>query len=108
MGMVFMSDRRAQQCEHAAAGEVHDIAVISVYRVDHKAQCGINNRARLLRVEVFNQFHRALDVGEQRRDRYALAIGRFMGICRPLHKYGSWRNPTADGLRLRNQGAARK
>ena len=106
--MVFMSDRRAQQCEHAAAGEVHDIAVISVYRVDHKAQCGINNRARLLRVEVFNQFHRALDVGEQRRDRYALAIGRFMGICRPLHKYGSWRNPTADGLRLRNQGAARK
>ena len=39
--------------------------------------------SRLFRVEVFHQFHRALDIGEQRGDRLALALGDFAdGVLR--------------------------
>jgi hypothetical protein len=46
----------------------------------HELQCGIDNGARLFRVEVLDQLHRALDVGEQRGDRLALALDRRRSI----------------------------
>ena len=44
-------------------------------RVHHRLQRRIDDRLRILGIEVFDQIHRALDVGEQRRDRLALAVG---------------------------------
>ena len=73
--MVLVRDRRAEQREDAVAGGLHDVAVVAMDRVDHQPQRRIDNRARLLGVEVLHQLHRALDVGEQRRDRLALALG---------------------------------
>jgi len=51
-------------------------------RVDHQPQRGINERARLLRIEVLHQFHRALDIGKQPRDGLALALGNFALFAR--------------------------
>ncbi len=73
--MVLVRDRRAEQREDAVAGGLHDVAVVAMDRVDHQLQRRIDDRARRLRVEVLHQFRRALDVGEQRGDRLALALG---------------------------------
>jgi hypothetical protein len=43
-------------------------------RVDHQLERRVDDGARFLRVEVLHQLGRALDVGEQRRDRLALTI----------------------------------
>jgi hypothetical protein len=51
-------------------------AVVAAHRVDHQLERRIDNRARLLRVEVFHQLGRAFDVGEQRGDGLALAVER--------------------------------
>ena len=72
--MVLMGDRRAEQREDAVAGRLHDIAVVAMHRVDHQLQRRVDDRARLLGIEVAHQLGRALDVGEQRRDGLALAI----------------------------------
>ena len=72
-----MRDRRTEQCEDAVAGRLHDVAVVAMDRVDHQLQRGVDNRARLFGIEVLHQLGRALDVGEQRRDRLALALEIF-------------------------------
>ena len=69
-----MRYRRAEQREDAIARGLHDISVVAMHRGDHQLQCRIDDRARLLRIEVLLQFGRALDVREQRGDRLALAI----------------------------------
>ena len=79
-----MRDRRAEQREDAVAGRLHDVAVVAMDRVDHQLQRRIDDRARLLGVEVLHQLHRALDVGEQRRDRLALALARAPSLRRRL------------------------
>src|SRR5260370_40079058 len=71
-------------------------------RLDHQLQRRIDNRVRLLRVEVLHQLGRALDVREQRRDRLALAVGDVKGgllwnrlrrecrLYRANHPLGRW------------------
>jgi hypothetical protein len=59
-----MGDGRAEQGEDAVAGRLHDVAVVAVHRVDHQLQRRIDDRSRLLGVEVLHQLHRTLDVGE--------------------------------------------
>jgi hypothetical protein len=44
--------------------------------VDHQLESGIDDGAGLLRVEVLDQLHRSLDVGEQHCDSLALALER--------------------------------
>jgi len=73
--MVFVRERRAEQGENSIAGGLHDVAVVTMDRIDHQVQRRIDDRARLLGVEVRHQLGRALDVGEQRRDGLALALG---------------------------------
>ena len=77
--MVLVRDRRAEQREDAVAGRLHDVAVVAMDRVDHQLERRIDDRARLLGVEVLHQLGRALDVGEQRGDRLALAV-EFFGV----------------------------
>jgi len=75
LGMVLMGNRRPEQREDAVAGGLDDVAVIAAHRIDHQPQRRIDNRARLLGVELRHQLGRALDIGEQRRDHFALAFG---------------------------------
>ena len=64
----------SEQREDSIAGGLHDVTVVATGRVDHELQRRVDNRARLLRIEVLHQLRGALDVGEQRRDRLALAF----------------------------------
>jgi hypothetical protein len=72
--VILVCDRRAEQRKNAVAGRLDDIAVVVMHRVDHQLQRRVDDRASFLRVEVLHQFHRPLDVGEQRRDCLALAV----------------------------------
>ena len=77
--MVLVRDRCAKQREDAIAGALHDVTVIPAHRIDHQLQRRIDNRARFLRIEILFKLGRSLDVGEQRRDRLALAFEIFRG-----------------------------
>jgi hypothetical protein len=72
--MILVSDWRAEQREDAVAGRLHDIAVVAMDCVDHQPQSGVDNCAGLLGIEVRHQFGRALDVGEQGGDGFALTV----------------------------------
>jgi hypothetical protein len=71
--LVLVGDRRAEQSEDAITGGLHDVAVVATHCVDHKPERRIDDRAGILGIEVLLKFGGALDVGEQRRDRLALA-----------------------------------
>jgi hypothetical protein len=75
--MVLVRDGRAEQRKDAVAGRLHDVAVVAPRRIDHQLQRRIDNRAGFFGVEVLLEFGRALDVGEQRGDRLALALEFF-------------------------------
>jgi len=76
-----MGDRRAEQRKDSVASRLHDVTAVAPHRLDHQLQCRIDNRARFLGVEVLHQLGRALDVGEQRRHRLALALDILGGGC---------------------------
>ena len=79
--MILVRDRRAEQGEDSIAGRLHDVAVVAMDRIDHQLERGIDERARLLGIEVLHQVHRALDIGEQRGERLALAV-RYRSVGR--------------------------
>jgi hypothetical protein len=72
--MVFVSNRRTEQCEDAIPGRLHDEAAVAVYSLHHQLERGIDNGTRLFRVEVLHQLHRTLDVGEQCGNHLALTV----------------------------------
>jgi hypothetical protein len=76
-------DGRAEQREDSVAGRLHDVAVVAAHRVDHQLQRRINDRARFFGIEVLLQLRRALDIREQRGDRFALPFycGRVCFLC---------------------------
>ena len=74
LGVIFMRDRRSEQCENAVTGRLHDVTAVAMDRFHHELECGIDHGARLFGVEVFHQFHRALDIGEQRGHCLALSV----------------------------------
>jgi hypothetical protein len=80
--MVLMRDRRAEECEDTIPGRLRYVAAVMMDRVHHQLERGIDQAARLLRVEILDQLHRALDLGEQGRHRLALAFGNFRSFGR--------------------------
>ncbi len=89
--MILVRDRRPEQREDPVAGGLHHIALVAMRRFAHQLERGIDQAARLLRVEVFDQLHRALDIGEQRGDGLTLAL-RYVGripLCRRYMDLGS-------------------
>src|SRR5690348_1153781 len=74
--MILMRDRGAEQREDTVAGRLRHIALVAMHRVHHQLERGIDQPARLLRVEVLDQLHRALYIAEQRGDGLALAVDR--------------------------------
>ena len=71
-----MRHRRAEQRKDAVAGGLHHVTVVAPHRLDHQLEGRVDNRPRLLWVEVFHQLGRALDVRKQRRHRLALTVER--------------------------------
>ena len=72
--MVLVRHRRAEQREDAVARRLRNVAAVAMHRRHHQMQHRVDDRARLLGIEIAHQLRRALDVGEQRSDRLALAI----------------------------------
>jgi hypothetical protein len=64
--MVLVRFWRAEQRENAVTGRLRNVTSIAMHRRPHKLQHQIDDRARLLGVEIAYQLGRALDVGEQR------------------------------------------
>jgi len=76
MRMVLVSCRRAKQREDSVAGRLHHVTLVAPHRVDRDSECRVDNRARILGIEVAHHFRRILDVREQRRNRLALTVDR--------------------------------
>ena len=55
------------------------VAIIVPGSIDHYFKSWVDDRARLLRIEVLLELGRALDVSEERSDRLALALKIFRG-----------------------------
>jgi hypothetical protein len=51
---------------------LNDIAAVIPDGLDHQLESWIDNRSRFLRIELFDQLHRALYISEQGRDGFAL------------------------------------
>jgi hypothetical protein len=78
--VILVRDRRAKQCEDAVPRGLCHIALVAMNGVHHQFERRIDDRSRLLGVEVLHQIHRALDVREQCSDRLALAFGDFRSL----------------------------
>ena len=78
--MVLVRDRSAEDCEDAVAGGLCNVAAVAMHRRHHKLQHRVDDRAGLLGIEIAHQLRRALDVGEQGGDRFALAFERFARV----------------------------
>jgi hypothetical protein len=81
LGMVLMGHRGAEQCENSVARRLRNVAAVAMYRLHHKMQHRVDDRARLLGIEVAHHLGRILDVGEQRGDGLALALDCFRGLA---------------------------
>src|SRR5215472_7228919 len=100
--MILMRQRRAEESENAIPCGLHNVAVIAADRVDHQLESGIDDGARLLRVEFLLKFGRALDIREQRRHGLALAVGRCAGTWWTFGQYAHGRTRvTRRGERFR-------
>jgi hypothetical protein len=78
--MILVGDRGSKQGENLVSGGLHNIAVIPMDGVDHELQRWVDDRPRLLRIEIRHEFGRALDVSKQGRDRLTLAVGNVVRI----------------------------
>jgi hypothetical protein len=108
--VVLMRDWRAEQREDPVAGGLHDVAVVAMDCVDHQQQCRIDNRPRFLGVEVRHQLSRSLDVGKQRRDGLAFAVGNLVGFEQWSFVWGRFGQTgrRVCGLRLRRRSGLKR
>jgi hypothetical protein len=72
--VVLVRNRRAEQGKNAVARRLRDIAIVAMHRRHHQTQNRVNDRASVLGIEIAQQFGRALDIREQRRDGLAFAV----------------------------------
>src|SRR5882672_4279234 len=82
--MVFMGNGRAKESKDAIAGGLGHVALVAMHGLHHKLQGGIKEATSLFGVEVFDQFHRALDVGKESSDGLALSLGDAASLHRRL------------------------
>ena len=78
-GVVLVGERRAEQRHDPVAHDLVDRALVAVDRFHHVLEHRIEELARLLGIAVGEQFHRALQVGEQHGDLLALAFQGGLG-----------------------------
>ena len=77
--MVLMGNRRPKQGHDAVAHDLVDGAFIAVHGGHHALEHGVEKLAGLFGVAVGQQLHRALQVGKQHRDLFALAFEGGLG-----------------------------
>ena len=77
--MIVMRDRRAKQGHNAITHDLVHGPFIAVHGRHHVLEHRVEELARLLRVAVGQQLHRAFEVGKQDRDLLALAFQRATG-----------------------------
>src|SRR5262245_35190295 len=75
--MILMRDRRTEEREDTVTGRLGDVTAVALYRLHHYFEGWIDYGTGLLWIEVFDQVHRTLYVGEQRGDGLALALETF-------------------------------
>jgi hypothetical protein len=105
-GMVLVRNRRPKQRHDAITHDLIDGALAAVHGVHHAFEHRIQQRARLFRVAVGQQLHRAFEVGKEHRDLLALT---FQGRARGQDLLHEMRGGVAaGGLRVSSQrGGAR-
>ncbi len=74
--MVLVGKRRAEQRHDPVAHHLIHGSFVVMDRLHHPLEHGVEEFARILRVAVGDQFHRALQIGEQHGDLLALALER--------------------------------
>jgi hypothetical protein len=72
--VILVSERRPEEGHDAVAHDLVDGALVAVHGLHHSLQYRVEDLARLLRIAVGEQLHRALEVGEEDRDLFALAL----------------------------------
>ena len=77
--MVLMRQGRAKQRHDAIAHDLVHGPFVAMDGVHHPLQHRIEELTRLLRVTVGQEFHRALQIGEEHRDLFALTFERIAG-----------------------------
>ena len=75
-GVVFVRDRRAEQCHDPVAHHLVHRALVVVNGVHHVCEDRVEDLARLLRIAVGDELHRTLEVGEEDGHLLALAFER--------------------------------
>jgi hypothetical protein len=73
-GMVLVGERRPEESHDPVAHDLVYRAFVAVDGLHHALEDGVQELAGLLWVAVGEQFHRALQVGEEDRDLLALAF----------------------------------
>src|SRR6516225_7158880 len=61
--MVLVRHWRAEQSEDPITGGLDDVTFVAMDRLDHEAERGVDNRARLLGIETLHQLGRTLYIG---------------------------------------------
>jgi hypothetical protein len=75
--VVFVRERCAEEGEDAVAGGLGDVAAVVLHRLHHQLKGWIDDGFGFLRIEVLDQVHRSLNVGEQCGHRFSLALKIF-------------------------------
>src|SRR5713101_4990105 len=74
--MVFMGNGRAKESKDAITGGLGHIAFVTMHSLHHELQGGIKEATGVLGIEVFDEIHRAFDVGKKSGDGLALTLNR--------------------------------
>jgi hypothetical protein len=77
--VILMRERGAEQRHDAVAHDLIDRALVVVHGFHHAFEDGIEDLARLFRIAIGEQLHRALQIREQHRDLLALAFEGGLG-----------------------------
>src|SRR5262249_34950882 len=77
--MILVGEWRAKQRHDPVAHHLVHRALIAVNGLHHPFQDGIENLARILRIAISEQLHRALEVGEKHRNLLALSFKGALG-----------------------------
>ena len=71
---VLVGDRCAEEGHDPVAQDVVHCALVAVDRVHHQLDRGVHEPPCFFRINALQQFHRAAQVGEERRDLLSLAL----------------------------------
>jgi len=81
-----MGEGRAEERHDPVAHHLIYRALVAVNRLHHPLNDGIENLSRLLGIAIGQQLHRALEVSEEDRDLFALALQGGLRVEDPLRK----------------------